>query len=340
MNTYALLLSAEFRQPLWLLLILIPLASLLFHYFFSGMLLSSDDFDPEMRYWYLNHNTSYKISNKKYLLLNFIFWLLFSIALAGPQYPETVSHELNNTGENILVLLDASASMNAADEHPSRLIRARNEILLLVEKLKSGDRLGVMLFSSSSHLLFPPTTDKNAMRFYLQQIKQDMLPVAGSVFESALFTAQKQLQKNNTDAPGYILLVSDGDVEDEQITLNKIDQLKLKSPVYVLGVGKKQNSPVPSFSGRQHWLTSDNGTVIVSNRNDSFLQNISDHTNGKYRALSNTESDLDDIYNNGIKQSSYTSKEKDNINWIQLYHPFLLTALMLLFYQHVLRSDN
>ena len=330
---------AVLHQPLWLLLMLVPVVSLFLHMFVSNKYLPKKYFDPKMRYWYLNHNKSFQFSNKKYIFIDALFWIFFSISLAGPEYAETFNNEISKSGDKILVLLDVSASMNSRDEQPSRLLSAKNELLLLIDKLKQGDKLGVLLFAGSPHLLFPPTSDKNAMRFFIQQIKPNMLPVSGSVFDRALLKAEKILTDTiEKKSSAYMLLISDGDIEDEQSTLKKINNLNLKTPVYVLGVGQLQNTPIPSYTDNRQWITLNNGNIVTSNRNDNFLQQISDNTNGKYHTLVDSGSDLDFIYTDGMKKNKFYESEKGNTNWIQLYHAFLFFAIILFFYQRILKS--
>lgn len=341
MSLVELIRITELRQPVWLLLALIPLLSHYAHKIVSNMYLPREHFDPKMRYWYLNHDREFLFSNKKQTLIDILFWLLLSISLAGPEYAETYTNESNKKGDSLLVLLDTSNSMNSRDEQPSRLLRAKSELLLLIDKLKTGDKLGLMLFSGSSHLLFPPTNDKSAMRFYIQQIKPNTLPIAGSIYETALLKAQKILLKiNNNSASNFILLVSDGDVKDENRVLSNINSLNLKVPVYTLAVGQTINTPVPSNSNTYSWMISSDGTIVTSNRNDQFLRGISDNNKGKFHILTENDNDLDFIYSSGIKSNDSISSGKSNTNWIQLYHSFLLMAILLFFYQRIIKAGN
>ena len=166
-----------------------------------------------------------------------------------------------------------------------------------------------------------------------------MLPVSGSVFDRALLKAEKILTDiTEKKSSAYMLLISDGDIEDEQSTLKKINNLNLKTPVYVLGVGQLQNTPIPSYTDNRQWITLNNGNIVTSNRNDNFLQQISDNTNGKYHTLVDSGSDLDFIYTDGMKKNKFYESEKGNTNWIQLYHAFLFFAIILFFYQRILKS--
>lgn len=297
-------------------------------------------FDPEMRHWYLNKEQSSNKVNHLNNIIMYFFWICLAVSLSGPQYPKIINNEISTQGDSVIVILDMSASMNARDEKPTRLLRAKSEMILLVDKLKSGDKLGVMLFSGTTHLLFPPTNDKQAMKFYINSIKRDILPVAGSVYYKAIKEASLLLQA--TDNKNSILLISDGDSEKEVDTLAKIKSLNLSSPVYTLAIGKQKNTPIPSINSKddQHWLQSSKGATVTSNRNDIFLQKISQMTNARFHILSDTDSDIDFLYTNGIKSNTYSDKDIENTNWVQLYHPFLFLAILLFFYTRVLQEYN
>jgi len=337
MNFEALFSILNYREPLWFLLILVPVFSQLYKYFFGNKLLPVKYFDPKMSYWYLNHDQAYKYSQRKLLILDYLFWIAFSVAIAGPEFAERISTHSNISGDNILIVLDTSASMNTADHKPSRLQRARSELHLLTNKLKQGDKLGLMLYAGVPHLLFPPTSDKDVIQFYLDKIEQDMLPTAGADLKSALFQASNFMLNKYASQNNYILLVSDGDVENDDKTISEIKLLKLSIPVFALGLGQKINAPIPSLDQHYKWSRSTH-QPLISNRNDDLLQSIADITGGQYHVISDTESDLDFIYQKGIKSGTYAVKDRENINWIQMYHSFLLFAALVLFYKRILAA--
>ncbi|MDH5394464.1 MAG: VWA domain-containing protein, partial [Gammaproteobacteria bacterium] len=221
----------ELRQPLWLLLSLIPFVFLFLHYLQAQSQLPGSHFDNNMRYWYIHQQPSLLFQQRQSFIIEILFWLAFSLSLAGPEYAESQNHSVNKHGDIFLVVLDASASMNSRDEQPSRLLRAKSEILLLSDKLKPADRLGVLLFSGSSHLLFPPTADRQAIDFFVQQIRGNLLPVAGTNIISALAETRSQLALFDDTMAKYVILISDGDIDNEEIVLEKISGLKLNLAV-------------------------------------------------------------------------------------------------------------
>jgi len=338
--SFSALFSIEgYRHPLWLFLILVPVLSILIKYFIGNKLLPAKYFDPKMSYWYLNHDQSYKYSQRKLFILDLLFWLFFSIALAGPEFAEKYTVSTSLSGDTILVVLDTSSSMNAIDHKPTRLQRARTQLLLLTDKLKQGDKLGLLLYAGAPHLLFPPTTDKDAIRFYLDKITEDMLPTAGANISAAIHEANKILQSEYSESKSYILLVSDGDINNPDDTLTKILKSENLIPIYTLGLGKNIDTPVPAQDKHHTWSRL-HSQPLITNRNDIFLQNLADKTGGRYHEITESEADINFLYRSGIKSGSYLLKDRENINWIQFYHGFLLLAALIIFYKKILISGT
>jgi Ca-activated chloride channel homolog len=70
------------------------------------------------------------------LLLQLILLTLMLIALGDPRLRAVIA-----SGRNVVVLVDASASMKARDEKPSRIDAAKNEVRKLISGLGGSDRL-------------------------------------------------------------------------------------------------------------------------------------------------------------------------------------------------------
>src|SRR4051812_21828615 len=103
---------------------------------------------------------------------NLPFWLriialsCFIIALARPQ---TKFEEQQAEGEGIDIVLcfDISGSMTEKDFPPNRL-EAAKEVASEFVKGRTGDRIGVVIFSRQSFTLCPITSDHNAVATQIQ----------------------------------------------------------------------------------------------------------------------------------------------------------------------------
>ncbi|MDH5517662.1 MAG: VWA domain-containing protein [Gammaproteobacteria bacterium] len=302
----------------------------------SASLLPEAVFQKKMRGWYLNKYPSLLANRRRFLLADVIFWVSLAMALAGPEYAEVNTDTENKHGDIYLLLLDLSASMNSRDEQPTRLLRAKAESILLAQRLAPSDRLGVVLFAGSAHLLFPPSRDKQAAEFMLKNIQPDMLPLAGSSILPALTYSQSLLDQYDDAVSKYFILISDGDIDNDNAVLKDIAQAKLNLAINTLAVGKTRNAAVPSHSNNEAWLRNNDGRIVTSNRNDHFLRELATNSGGSFQQISNKPADSEFISSNKQVANSYQESSRGNNNWIQLYHGFLCLAMIVFFYRHIL----
>ncbi|MGH2698036.1 MAG: vWA domain-containing protein [Actinomycetota bacterium] len=81
------------------------------------------------------------------------------------------SQVVTRTGGTIMLVLDASKSMERGDIAPSRLEAARNASEVLVDQLPESFRVGVVTFNGQAVTLSAPTTDRDAIALALDSIE-------------------------------------------------------------------------------------------------------------------------------------------------------------------------
>ena len=94
--------------------------------------------------------------------------LLIGIGYAGPRWG-TERATVKTSGIDVVLALDASLSMLATDEKPSRLA-AMKETVNHLRELSSGDRFGLIAFAGRSYILTPMTVDNSALDLFLQNL--------------------------------------------------------------------------------------------------------------------------------------------------------------------------
>jgi Ca-activated chloride channel family protein len=143
------------------------------------------------------------------LVLQILLLILAVFALARPYFPgEQKRAELR------VVILDASASMQATDVKPSRFERARSEALKLAEGLRENEQMMILLAGSVTEVKQSPTRDKMALRRALQACQPSDAPTRlGEALSTATaFTHEKRGEEEVTS--GEIHLFSDGAIPD------------------------------------------------------------------------------------------------------------------------------
>ena len=113
------------------------------------------------------------------------------------------------TGSEVVVLIDLSRSMAAADVAPSRLRRGVAAAGELVEELPAA-AIAVVGFSDTGHLLLPFTDDRYALRQQLAALHDQAPALGGSQLAAALRYASFELP-GRPDAVRTVVLVSDGE---------------------------------------------------------------------------------------------------------------------------------
>jgi hypothetical protein len=157
-----------------------------------------------------------KLRKNWLLILQLLLLALVVFALSRPFFQ-------GNARESRLrvVILDASASMQATDVSPSRFEKARAEALKWVDGLRDGEQMMVLLAGASTEVKQSPTTDKAALRRAFESCAPSDAPtrLADALKTAAAFTFEKKGEETVTS--GEIHLFSDGAAPDLDELANK-----------------------------------------------------------------------------------------------------------------------
>lgn len=220
------------------------------------------------------------------------------VALAGPlagyRWEKTTQK-----GVEIMIALDCSRSMLAQDVSPTRLTRAKREIIDLT-RLMHSDRAGLVAFSGAAVLQCPLTLDYNAFGIFLDALDPDYLPVGGTDLTAALETCYNGFDPAST-AEKAIILITDGEdtADDEAALTNMVEKFaKEKIRIFAIGVGDPAGAPIPAKGGG---FTKDGtGNIILSKVDETTLKKITGMTQGRYVRSVAGDMDLEQIYSGDI----------------------------------------
>jgi hypothetical protein len=144
-----------------------------------------------------------KLRHSWLLILQLLLLLLAILALARPYFRSAEKPALLN-----IVILDASASMQATDESPSRFEQARSQALQFVDGLRENDRMVVLQVAGNTEVKQSETTDKSALRRALRDCRPMDSP-------TRLVPALKMAESLTRDRPGAAIhLFSDGAIPE------------------------------------------------------------------------------------------------------------------------------
>jgi len=252
--------------------------------------------------------------------------VLALIAAARPQWgmqDETVYQR----GRDLLVVLDVSRSMLAQDVHPSRLGRAKVDLLDLVKELR-GDRMGLLAFRGRPVLLCPLTTDYGFMVQTLEGAGVDSAPFGETDIGGAILEA---LQNFDDDEGSHkaIILITDGD-DLAGKAMEAAAKAKEKGVVvFTVGFGSSEGASIPSVSNKKEALTFQ-GKEVVSKLNNILLRDLAEATGGAYVPVGLANVKLGDLYRNHLSRiSARDLEESSQRRYVERYQIFLFPAVLL-----------
>jgi Ca-activated chloride channel family protein len=199
------------------------------------------------------------------------------VALARPQWGR-VEEPVFDQSREIIIALDLSRSMLAADVRPSRLERARLLIQGLLDGLQ-GERVGLVVFAGTAFLQVPLSADYEVLNDFLPSLNPAFMPVGGTNY-AAMLRAVLDAFGAGSSADRYLIVLSDGESQDEDWK-DLVDELRQKNiRVIGLGVGTPEGAIIPDGAGG--YVKDERGAVVFSKLNSSTLQELARATNGVY----------------------------------------------------------
>lgn len=256
-----------------------------------------------------------------------LLWILAVLAMAGPRWDYT-DVRLFHPGNNLLVLLDISRSMQVPDVPPSRLGRAKQEIQDLIT-LNHAARIGLIAFASVPHVITPITEDMATLRNALPAIETELAKLQGSRLMGALDRAEILMDGLSAESAKTLLLISDGDF-DEPGLVDRVRQLAEKHiKLLTLGVGTTEGGRVPDRRGGV--LVDRRHQPITSRLNELELKQLAEAGAGFYQEASFRQGDSEEILDAAaqIKPREGDTNESTRI-WNERFFLLLIPLMALL----------
>lgn len=236
------------------------------------------------------------------------------LALARPQWGFSWE-EVSQKGLDIVVAIDTSRSMLAADIPPNRLERAKLAAMDLM-KLAKNDRLGLVAFAGSSFLQCPLTLDEEAFRQGVAALDVNIIPQGGTAIAETIQTALAAFK----DGDNHKILVLFTDGEDHEAGV--LEAAKAASDkglrVFTIGVGSAAGEliRVRDEKGKMDFLKDESGNVVKSRLNETLLQQIAGAAGGFYLPLRGANT-MDLLYERGLAP---LPKSEFNAKLMQRHH--------------------
>jgi Ca-activated chloride channel family protein len=250
---------------------------------------------------------------------------LGAIAAAGPTWRQDRPPFLQNRAPLILAV-DLSPSMDAADVPPSRLQAVKNKMHDLVKR-NPGSKFGLLAYTGSAHMVLPPTDDAGLLDLFIQALSTDLTGAPGK--NVAAVIAQAQLLLRAQDATGSLVLFTDGADNSQNA---RITQQLQGSPLQVLVVaaGSANGGMLRDAQGRPR--TDTNGRPLLGSFDGDSLKALAHAADAPLGSLTLNTDDLAWIelhaqrHFESVQDSDPAVRWKDMGYW--LCWPLLAVALL------------
>jgi len=227
--------------------------------------------------------------------------VLVTLGIARPQFgakPEPVAERLD-----VMLALDISTSMLAADIKPNRLHHAKSVIFSLLARLE-GNRIGLLLFAEASFVVCPLTTDTSTLKEFLEAVEAETLTHSGTRIGNAIEIATDRLGSDAVLArlessptrkgQKALILFTDGEDHGEEAVEAAKSAHREGVYIYCIGVGTpEQPVPIPLVGGSKDNKGKDSpglfgykrdvsGQLVLTALGEALLREIAEAGDGTY----------------------------------------------------------
>ena len=256
--------------------------------------------------------------------------VLALFAAARPQWGQ-VTEKAVSRSRNVVVAIDVSRSMLAADVRPNRLERAKADVADLIDSL-GGDRCALVAFRRVGVAVCPLTADHAFLRSALEQMTPESAPRGETDLGSAIRASLDALDPAADDHNAIILISDGGDLRGEALA-NAALAAKRGVPIFTVGIGDPRvGAPIPAEDGRGGFATFKGETVKVK-LEETALKAIAEASKGRYVPLATAgtaETTLGAIYRRFLRQVAAKEQNEEASRAAERYQLFLVPGILLL----------
>lgn len=250
---------------------------------------------------------------------------LLAVGLAGPQ-----SIHARDTAEvrgiEIILTLDMSRSMEAADIRPTRFKATKAVVSDFIDR-RPNDRIGAVVFGLDAYTLLPLTTDREALRTALRGLQLDQIDGRGTAIGNAVGVSLNRLKRSRAKSK-VIILLTDGESNAGNVSPSQAAELAnaMGVKIYPILMGISETDPA------QRGLGLFGGAIFGAASypiNPELLEAMANETGGRFFLASDREA-LEKSFHQILDQLEKTEIEDAGRMYSELFPAFVGPALLLL----------
>ena len=294
---------------------------LLYHFYKSGRIVALLVCATRQKDVLKNYQLWRRVLKYGLFLLSFLF---LTIALLRPQW-NLKNQIVEQQGRDILIAIDISRSMLAQDVKPNRLEFAKEKIKKLLFNL-SCDRVGLMLFSGTTTVQCPLTTDYPTFFMFLDQLDVETISSSTTALDNAVVEAVKVFSSMADRTSKIFCLFTDGEDFSDNLAEVKNQAVQAGVSIFTIGVGSRHGAPIPIINnrGEQIGLEKDEtGSIVMSQLNEDLLKDLSEKCGGKYIHAVDSEDDIKELITL-VKAFEMSQLEDKKVNRLEEQYPYFV----------------
>ena len=276
--------------------------------------------------------SNYSIAKK--FIKSWMFFIGTAFLLGAFLRPQWGKQEqmVTQEGRDLIIAVDISRSMLAQDVKPNRLNFAKQKIKKLLYNL-SCERVGLIVFSDSTIIQCPLTTDYAAFFLFLDQLDIDTISQGTTAIDQAIKTSLQVFESIPTRKTKLLIICTDG--EDFSMDLQGVKDKVMQDglSIFTVGIGTTHGAPIPILNEQAQqvgWEKDDRGHVIMSRLNESLLADVALQSGGKYIHAVAGDDDINLLINSINKFEKDTLEDK-TFQALQEQYPYFIVISFICF---------
>ncbi len=274
----------------------------------------------------MNYSPHKQFIKQMALTLGFSFLFL---AFLQPQWDKK-EEPIIQEGRDLFIALDISKSMLAQDIFPNRLTVAKSKISNLLAMLGS-ERVGLLLFSGSSVVQCPLTSDFDAFKMFLNQIDYTTMSSGTTALDSAIQKVVDMFKTIEHKKNKVLVVFTDGEDFSSNLSGIKQEAQKMGLRIITIGIGTPEGAPIPLIDeqgNKSGYQMDEKGAVVISSLNEGILSSLASSLGGLYVRATGDLQDLKKVvsYVERMEKERFDDKKVQSLQ--EQYHYCIALSLL------------
>lgn len=225
----------------------------------------------------------YRLRFERILLLAFA---ALAAAAGGSDPQWSADPMLPSAPRRIVLAVDVSASMQALDTAPTRLARGLEVARELIGRLE-GDEIGLLLFAGTPYPIAPPTSDHEALDYFLTALGPAMASAHDPGSLLAVGIREGAALAGGAETERFVVLIGDGETREPEGMLLAAAEASLAqgTRIHAIGVGTPGGGEMVMPQATYQFggpVVDETGAPVVSRMNGQLLESVAAAGGGGY----------------------------------------------------------